>query len=261
MTETIVSRDGTHLICERVGSGPPVVLLGGAFSTRQSGQVFARTLAGRFSVLCVDRRGHGETIEGGPYAVEREIEDVAALIAALGGTASIYGHSSGAALALRAAAAGLPVAKLAVYEPPYAADQAADAHQQETVVDLRRRLAAGDNEGAAARFLASVGTPEPMIAGIRQSPGWPIMVKMGPSLPNEFALLGTDASRRVPADVLGAIAVPTLVLAGGASPPSLVEPARQVAAAIPGATFRLLPEQTHGVSPDVLAPILIEFFA
>ncbi|HEY2795086.1 MAG TPA: alpha/beta hydrolase [Micromonosporaceae bacterium] len=256
---TVTSADGTTIAYEIGGSGPTVILVDGAMCHRAGGPLrpLAARLTGSFTVVTYDRRGRNESTDTLPYAVEREIEDLAALIDAVGGPVHLYGISSGGALVLRATAAGLPVSRIAVYEIPFvAADNEAMASGS-----YRRRLdealAAGRRGDAVALFLEQVGMPAPMIENMRSGPGWPAMEAIAPTLAYDDSILG-DA--RVPTGVTSQISIPALVADGGASPQMLRTAAKSVAEALPDARHVTLDGQTHDVDPDVIAPVLVDFF-
>jgi pimeloyl-ACP methyl ester carboxylesterase len=254
---TVTSADGTAIAYETTGRGPALILVDGAMCYRDAGPMrpLAAHLAERFTIYLYDRRGRGESTDTKPYAVVKEVEDLRALIAAAGGQACVYGISSGAALALRAAAAGIGVTKLALYEPPFFAEVADDAGAQEYTERLGELLAAGRNGDAIALFMTRVGVPEEVIAGMRSGPGWATFEAIAPTLAYDDAVLGGG---RIPRDLT--VDVPSLVLAGGASPHGLQQAAKAAADAIPGAEFRTLDAQTHDVQPDALAPVLASFF-
>ncbi len=256
MDKKTLSRDGTRLAYERTGQGPAVLLVSGAMSTGATMRPLAAALSDRFDVLVYDRRGRGESGEKAPYAVEREVEDLAALIEVMGGEAALYGISSGGALVLHAAASGLPVRRVAVYEVPYAVDVSATKERTEYTERLAEALAQGRRGDAVELFLRLTGLAEEMIQGARQSPMWPGMEALATSLAHDDAVMGGG---QVPRDMLAAITVPVLSVAGDASPPWLLEAARAVAAAAPEGTYRTLEGQTHMVDPQVLAPVLAEF--
>jgi pimeloyl-ACP methyl ester carboxylesterase len=256
---TVTSADGTTIAYERTGGGPALVLVDGAMCYRAAGPMrpLAALLADRFTVYAYDRRGRGDSSDTRPYAVAREIEDVQALIAAAGGQACVYAISSGAALALAAAAAGSAITQLALYEPPFMAEIEDGTRTKEYTQRLAELLAAGLNADAIALFMAHVGVPAPVIAGIRAQPGWEKLEAIAPTLAYDDEVL---AGGYVPRDRTSTIAVPVLVLAGGASPAGLQQAAKATADAVPTAAFRTLDGQTHDVAPDALAPVLAEFF-
>lgn len=257
--ETTISADGTIIAYERAGTGAPLILVGGAFSTRQGGYALRDALAQNFTVYVIDRRGRGDSTDTQPYAVEREVEDLAALIAVArsgdaGGEVNVYGHSSGAVLALEVASRGLPIAKLAVYEPPYTFDP---DHPEPTGDNgVQAALDAGDREGAAEAFMRITGMDDEALAWAKQAPFWPGMLAIAHTTAYDLAL---TADAKVPTERLAAITAPTLVMDGGSSPAWAARAAEGVAAAIPGARRLTVEGQDHGVDPAVLAPLLIDF--
>ncbi|MFJ3308133.1 alpha/beta fold hydrolase [Streptomyces sp. NPDC086549] len=257
MDKQIISRDGTRIAYERRGRGPTVVLVSGAMSTGATVAPLAARLADRCTVVPYDRRGRGASGDTAPYAVAREVEDLAALIEAVGGDAALYGISSGGALALEAAASGLPVRQVAVYEPPFAVHEDGAKERAEYTRNLTEALAQGRRGDAVEHFLRLTGLAEGMIRGARQSPMWADMEAIAPTLAYDDSVMGDGL---VPRDRLTAITVPVLAVAGRASPAWLREAARAVAEAAPEGTYRTLEDQTHMVDPDVLAPVLAEFF-
>ncbi|MEV7097063.1 alpha/beta hydrolase [Amycolatopsis sp. NPDC051045] len=252
----VTSADGTSIHFEQRGDGPPVILVGGAFNDRTTVAGLADVLAEDFTTIAYDRRGRGDSGDSAEYAIEREIEDIAALIAHVGGTASVFGHSSGAVLALEAAAVGLAIDKVVAYEPPYATDE----HPRADVLDeVRSQLAAGDRDGAVATFLQVAGTPAEMIEGMKQAPVWGWFTALAPTLPYDLTICGPGA--RIRAEHLARVSVPTLVIGGGASDEALQSGARAAAAAVPGARHETLAGQDHGVLqfPETLKPLLTGF--
>lgn len=257
MDKQTISRDGTPIAYTRGGQGPAVILVSGAMSTGATMAPLAGLLSARFTAVTYDRRGRGESGDTEPYTVAREVEDLAALVEAVGGEASLYGISSGGALVLEAAASGLPVRQVAVYEPPFAMDEAEAEKRAEYTRNLTRALGEGRRGDAVELFLRLTGLAEAMIQGARQSPMWQGMEAIAPSLAHDDAVLGDG---RVPQNRLASVSVPVLALAGGASPPWMREAARAVAEAAPRGTYRALEDQTHMVDPNVLAPVLVDFF-
>lgn len=252
---TVNSPDGTTIAYERSGAGPALVLVDGAMCHRAAGPMrpLAAALQEHFTVYAYDRRGRGDSSDTPPYAVAREVEDLRAVIGAAGGRAYVYGISSGGALALAtAAAAGPEVTKLALYEAPFIAEAGDGARAKEYTERLTDLLDAGRRGDAVALFMAHVGLPEQAIAGMRAQPGWAGLEAIAPTLAYDDRVLGDGPPRDV--------AVPTLVLSGGASPHVLRSAAAATAEAIPGAEHRTLDGQTHDASPDALAPVLVDFF-
>jgi pimeloyl-ACP methyl ester carboxylesterase len=256
---TFTSPDGTTIAYDQVGAGPPVVLVDGAMCYRGAGPMdaLAERLAEHFTVLTYDRRGRGESTDTAPYAVEREVEDLRALIDAAGGVANVYAISSGAALALATAATGAGIPGLALYEPPYLAGLEESGRAETYTAQLNELLQAGDRGGAVALFMARVGIPQQVIDGMRGSPGWPRMEAIAPTLAYDDRLL---AGGRVPREIATRVTAPALLLSGSASPESLQQAAAATADALPNATHRTLEGQTHDVAADALAPVLTEFF-
>ena len=249
MPEFTISADGTSIAYDMAGSGPALVLTGGAFNTRQSPGPLVGLLAPHFTVYTWDRRGRGDSGNTPPYAIERELDDLAAVIAAAGGSAFAYGHSSGAILILEAAARGAAITKLAVYEPPYVPGDLA------AMAGVQPALDAGDPALAALTFVKGTGAEN--TDGLTQSPWWPAMVAIADTLAYDLALMGDGV---VPIKRLAAIRVPVLAMDGGASPAWAADAAVAIEAAVPDGSRRTLKDQTHNVAPDVLAPVLLEFF-
>ncbi|MFG3181903.1 alpha/beta fold hydrolase [Streptomyces nigra] len=257
MDKKTISADGTSLAYASRGEGPPVILVSGAMSTGDTVAPLAEALADRFTAVVYDRRGRGASGDTQPYAVEREVEDLAALIGAVGGEAALYGVSSGGALALRAAASGLPVRRIAVYEVPFAVYEGGAEERAEYTERLTSALEQDRRGDAVELFLRLTGLGEGLIQGARQSPMWPGMESIAPSLAYDDAVMGDGL---VPQARLASITAPVLSLAGGASPEWMREAARIVADTAPRGTYRVLERQSHMVEPEVLAPVLTEFF-
>lgn len=257
MDKKTISADGTSLAYASRGEGPPVILVSGAMSTGDTVAPLAEALADRFTAVVYDRRGRGASGDTQPYAVEREVEDLAALIGAVGGEAALYGVSSGGALALRAAASGLPVRRIAVYEVPFAVYEGGAEERAEYTERLTSALEQDRRGDAVELFLRLTGLGEGLIQGARQSPMWPGMESIAPSLAYDDAVMGDGL---VPQARLASITAPVLSLAGGASPEWMREAARIVADTALRGTYRVLERQSHMVEPEVLAPVLTEFF-
>jgi pimeloyl-ACP methyl ester carboxylesterase len=261
--EKVRSKDGTTIAFDRLGDGPAVIVVAGATCDRAITLPLAEQLAQYFTVINYDRRGRGDSGDTAPYAVEREIEDLAALIAEAGGTASVYGHSSGAGLALHAAAHGLPISKLVLHEPPYVPDGEEERRtSREYAEKLEAILAEGRRGDAVELFMTTVGTPQEMVDRMRSEPWWAGMEAIAPTLAYDSEVMG-DSSRggTIPVDLVGGVTRPTLVLVGGASPPWMIDVGRQIADAIPNGRHRVLEDQEHVVPPELLAPVLTKFFA
>jgi pimeloyl-ACP methyl ester carboxylesterase len=261
MMDTIRSKDGTMIAFDKHGSGPALILVAGATSTRSSKADLADVLAPHFSVYNYDRRGRGDSGDTAPYAVDREIEDIDALIDEAGGSALLYGHSSGGCLALDATVAlGDKVKGLAVYEVPYNDDPQAQKAWGEYLTRLTDALTSNRRGDAVALFMAVAGAPEAEIQSMRKAPFWGEMEAVAPTLAYDHTyIMGKDGS--VPVERAAAVRVPTLLMTGGRGAPFMLETARTLSKVIPRATLRTLNGQTHVVQPEVLAPVLVEYFA
>jgi pimeloyl-ACP methyl ester carboxylesterase len=251
----VASRDGTPIAFEKIGHGEALVIVGGALSDRSGAKPLAAALGDHFTVYIYDRRGRGQSGDTKPYSVDREIEDLEAIIERSGDRARVYGVSSGAALALQAAVK-LPskVVKLAVYEPPYGQDPGAYDRQK---VNVNRIVEAGQPGDAAEFFLAEIGTPPEAIDGMKHSPDWKRMAKIDFTLAYDYAVLGDG---QVP-DAVAQISAPTLVMDGEKSMPFIRPSADRLAELIPSSRRKTLAGQTHQAKPEAVAPVLIEFFS
>lgn len=255
------SKDGTPIAFEKRGDGPPVIFVDGALCARQSKADLAKLVAEQFTVYSYDRRGRGDSGDTQPYAVDREIEDIAALIADAGGTAGLYGHSSGASLALDAAVQLEDgVSKLAMYEAPYNDAPEARLAWGEYIANLNEALRAGRPGDAVKWFMRYIGTPDEQIDAMSQAPFLPAMEAIAPTLAYDHtAILGPSGA--VPADRARQVSVPTLVMHGTQEFPFMAVTAMTLSRLIPGAALRAIEGQGHDVSATVLAPVLREFFA
>lgn len=260
MTST-TSADGTTIAFDVVGAGgPTLVLLPGATCTRGVTAPLAERLGERLTVVNVDRRGRGDSDDRAdvpPYEAEREVEDVAAVIEAVG-PAAVYGHSSGAALAIRAAAAGIGVTHLVAHDAPYNLP-GDEAHGRAWHEQLHALLAVDRPDDAMAAFLGLVGMPAEAVESMREAPHWPALVGVAPTLAYDSAALGDRDGGLVPTDLLGGIDVPALVMAGGADHGFMIDVARSIAGALPDARFEHLVGAGHDAGPDVVAPPVLAF--
>jgi pimeloyl-ACP methyl ester carboxylesterase len=248
---TVNSKDGTRIAFDKSGTGPALILVVGAFNDRGASVPLAGSLQQHFAVFSYDRRGRGESGDAAPYAIEREIEDLDALVSQAGGSAYVFGYSSGATLALRAAAHGLPISKLALYEPPPTGGRAGQLAPQ-----LSKLVAAGKRGEAVELFQTdAVGIPAAMVAQMRNAPFRPGLEKMAQTLVYESTILGP-----LPDGLLASVHMRTLVLDGDQSPPVMREAAKSLAEALPDGRYRTLKGQGHDIVPAVVAPLLEEFF-
>jgi pimeloyl-ACP methyl ester carboxylesterase len=257
--KTVISKDGTTIAFDRSGQGAPIIFVNGALSDRTAVAPVAALLAPHFTVFAYDRRGLGSSRDTAPYAVDREIEDLAALIKEAGGSAFVFGHSSGAVLALEAAAHGLAITRLALYEPPFIVDDSRPRPPKDLAAQLAELVTSGRRGDAVALFLTKgVDMPAGAVAQMRNAPLWPAFEAMAHTLVYNTAIMG-DFS--LPAERVGSVKIPTLVLDGGESPAWARHAVQAVVDALPDAQRRTLKGQTHGAAPEILAPVLEAFFA
>jgi pimeloyl-ACP methyl ester carboxylesterase len=261
-TGKATSKDGTTIVFDRAGDGPPVILVGGALNDRRAGAALAGLLAPSFTTYAYDRRGRGDSGDTPPYAVDREVEDVEALLAEAGGSAFLMGHSSGAALVIETASRIGGVDKIALYEPPYIMDETRPPIPRDYVERLEELIAQGRRGDAVEYFMvAGVGMPPDAVAQMRGAPFWPSLEAVADTLPYDGRVMGFDrADRSLPVERWKAITAPALVMDGDASPDWSRNAVQAVNDALPDAERRTLAGQTHEVDPAVLAPVLVEFF-
>ena len=261
VTSYVASKDGTRLAFDRLGDGAPVVVVGGLLCgrsrTRGLADALASQLASRRSVINYDRRGRGASGDAAPYRVEREVEDLAAIIDRAGGDAAVYGHSSGAGLALRAAACGLPIRRLVLHEPPYGPD---DPESMAAARDLGAAVAkaveAGRPDDAVRAFFTAADLPPEVVEAMASDP---TVLALAPTMPYDHAVMGDEHGGTVPADLVRSVAVPTLVLAGDRSPAFFLDTARRLIELLPSARQTVIHGHGHDAPPDVVAPIVAAF--
>ena len=261
---TVASNDGTPIAFDEYGAGRPVILVPGATQHRaiDSGTTdLAGLLGATHRAVHYDRRGRGDSGDTTPYDVQREVDDIAALLDHVGGEAVLYGMSSGAVLALHAARRLSGVTGLALYEPPFVVDDSRPSVAADYLERLEEHLARGRRGEAARMFLVDCAlVPAEVVDGMAASPFWPVLEGVAPTLPYDARVMGdTMAGAPLPADAFADITVPTLVLAGGESARWLQTTARQVADRLPDARFVLLEGQGHGAAAGVLVPVLVAF--
>jgi pimeloyl-ACP methyl ester carboxylesterase len=261
--ERVASKDGTTIAVDRSGEGPPIVLVGGALADRSAAAELAAHLAPSFTAIAFDRRGRGDSEETAPYAVEREVDDIEAVIAAAGGHAFVFGHSSGAVLSLESART-FPdlITKLALYEPPFIVDDSRAPLPADYVTHLDDLVSAGRRGDAVEFFMTTaVGVPAEVVAGMREQPFWSSMEAVAHTLAYDGTIMGdTMGGSPAPLRRWAFVGVPTLVMDGGASPDWQRHAVRALVDVLPDARQRTLEGQNHGPDPEVLAPALVEFF-
>lgn len=261
-TQAVLSRDGTPIACERRGQGHPLILVDGALCSRAMGPSgsLAKALEGDFTVFRYDRRGRGDSGDTAPYAVEREVDDIEAVLRAAGGEAYVWGMSSGAMLALTAAARLPGIRKLALYEAPLIVDDSRATTQGDWAT-IRQAVADGRRGDAASAFLKSVGMPGLLIAVMRLTPIWRKLKAVAHTLPYDGAIVASDQLGR-PLDPArwASLSVPTLVTDGGKSPLWMRHGNKALAQALPNARYHTLPGQNHMLKSAAHAPVLTAFF-
>jgi pimeloyl-ACP methyl ester carboxylesterase len=260
--EKVISKDGTAIAYDKSGAGSAVILVAGALGTRMMFTEWAKLLSQALTVINYDRRGRGDSGDTQPYAVAREVEDIEALIDATGGSASLFGISSGAVLALTAANA-LPkkVKKVALYEPPFVVDDTHPPLPADYVPHLQELNAAGRRGDAVEYFLtAAVGVPAQYVAQMRNDPMWPGLEAVAHTIQYDGMVMGqTMAGKPLPSKQWSAATMPVLVITGGNSEAFMQNGNEALVKILPNATRRILPGQDHNVAPDAIAPVLIDF--
>jgi len=257
-----LSKDGTRIAYDKTGQGPALILVAGAFQDRMAMGPYAGPLSEHFTVYNYDRRGRGESGDIQPYAVEREIEDIEALIQEAGGSAFVFGGSSGGVLTLDAAAHGLNITKLAVYEPPFVVDDSREP-PPENIVDQLKELIASGRRGDAAETFMTKGSlmPADMVSGMRTQPFWPSVEAVAHTLVYDATIMeGTMRGRQLPVDRWQDVRIPTLVIYGGEGPAWSRNAAETLVKLLPHAERHPLEGQFHTLTPDALAPVLEKFF-
>jgi pimeloyl-ACP methyl ester carboxylesterase len=257
------SRDGTSIAFDQSGKGPAVILVDGALCSRAMGPMgpLSKLLAPHFTVFTYDRRGRNESGDTAPYAVEREVEDIDALIQEAGGSAFVYGTSSGAALALEAAARLSGIRKLVMYEAPFIVDDSHPARPPDLLARMSGLVAADRRGDAVKLFMQTVGVPAVFVALMQIMPVWRKLKAVAHTLPYDFTILGdTGSGKPLPPGQWASATMPTFVAAGGKSPTYMQNGMQALAKNLPKARYRTLERQNHMVKPQAIAPLLMEFF-
>jgi pimeloyl-ACP methyl ester carboxylesterase len=258
-----ISKDGTRIGFDKEGQGPPVLLVDGAMCYRGSGPMkpLAKLLAPHFTVYTYDRRGRGESGDTQPWSLDREVEDIAALVREAGEPVYVYGISSGAVLALEAATRGVPIRRLALYEAPLMVDDTREPLGEEFLPRLKALVAAGRRGDAVKMFMKAVGVPAIGIFVMRLMPVWKKLTAIGHTLQYDLGFTSPyQQGRPLPSGLWSGATMPSLVMDGGKSPAWMRNAQAAVARVLPHATARTLPGQNHMVSARAVAPALIEFF-
>ena len=256
---TVLSADGTKIAFDQAGQGPPIILVVGAFNDRSTGAPLAKALESQLTVLNYDRRGRGASGDTQPYAVEREVDDLDALIREAGGAAHAFGYSSGANLALEGAARGLNITKLALYEAPFMVGDGVPRPPKDLAGQLAKLVASGRRGEAVELFQTKlVGIPEQVVAQLRHAPFRPALEAIAHTLVYDASIVG---DLELPTAKLRSVKAPTLVVYGSESPAFMGNAAKALAKALPDGHVRALDGQSHDIVPTALAPVLLEFFA
>jgi len=258
------SKDGALLAFDTSGSGPALILVDGALCYRSFGPMAAlsKLLAPHFTVYTYDRRGRGDSGDTPPYAVEREVEDIQSLIHEAGGAAFVYGVSSGAALALEAAARLDSITRIALYEAPFIVDATHPPRPDDYLERMTALVHADRRAEALKMFMRTVGAPRIMMTILPLTPAWSKLKRVAHTLPYDLTILGdTGSGRPLNPKKWAHATAPALVIAGGASPVWMQNAMKSLAAVLPSAHHVTLDRQTHMVKPQALAPLLIEFFS
>jgi pimeloyl-ACP methyl ester carboxylesterase len=258
-----ISKDGTRIGFDRQGEGPPVLLVDGALCYRAFGPMkpLAALLTPHFTVYTYDRRGRGESGDTQPWSVEREVEDIAAVVREAGEPVCVHGVSSGAVLSLEAADRGVPIRKLALYEAPFMVDNTRPPLGEDFLPRLKALIAANRRGDAVKMFMKAVEVPAFGIFMMRLMPVWKQLVAVGHTLQNDIGFMSPyQQGRPLPAGRWSRATMPALVMDGGKSPTWMRNAQVALARMLPNATTRTLPGQTHRVSAEAIAPLLIEFF-
>ena len=259
----VTSRDGTRIGFDREGQGPPVVLVDGAMCYRGSGPMkpLAAQLVPHFTVYTYDRRGRGESGDTQPWSLEREVEDIAALVREAGEPVYLYGISSGAVLALEAADRGVPIRKLALYEAPLMVDSTRPPLGDDFLLRMKALIAANRRGDAVKMFMKAVGVPAIGIFFMRLMPVWKKLTAIGHTLQYDLGFTTPyQQGRPLPAGIWPGASMPTLVMDGGKSPAWMRNAQAAIARVLPRSTTRTLEGQNHMVGAGAIAPALIEFF-
>lgn len=264
--KTVTSKDGTSIAYDVYGSGPALILVGGALQYRAFDiptAELAKQLSDQFTVYHYDRRGRGDSGDTAPYSTERELEDLEALITEAGGSAVVYGMSSGSSLVLDAVAKGLPITKIALYEPPLIVDGSRPPLPDNYVEHLTALANEGKKDEALEYFLSNAAmVPAEYFGGMKQDPSWEMMTAVAHTIAYDGAFIASEMhGKPVTEGRWNNITIPVLLMTGGNSPEFMASAANALKAILPQAEYKVLPGQDHSVAAEVLAPELKQFFA
>jgi len=262
--DKVISKDGTPIAVDTYGSGPALILVDGAMCSRGFGPMpgLAKALASTFTVFHYDRRGRGDSGDQATWSLDREIDDLEAVLVHAGGSAMVFGISSGAALAAEAARRLPGISRLALYEAPFVVDSSHEPLPPTFITDTRALVAANRRGDAVKKFMRYVGTPAPVVFVMSWLPFWKKLTAIANTLANDLEIIAPHhQARPLPPDKWARVTVPTLVMDGGKSPAWMRNAMKAWAAVFPNSLYRTLAGQNHMVKQDVLAPALVEFLA
>ncbi len=257
--ETVISKDGTALAFDRLGAGAALIMMGGGLNDRQQAAELASLLAPHFTVFNYDRRGRSDSGDTQPYAVSKEIDDLNAVIGVAGGSAMLFANCTGGMLALEAVAQGVPITRLALYEPPYIVGDAHARLDQEFRTNITHLLDSGRPGDAVTHFLErGIGLPSEVLDRVQKMPMWPLLESLATTLPYDLAIAGDNS---MPIERLPLVTVPTLVIDGGRSPQWQRDSVQALVDALPNATRHSIEGLTHTIVPESVAPVVQGFLA
>ncbi|TDX08291.1 alpha/beta fold hydrolase [Kribbella sp. VKM Ac-2566] len=260
--DTVVSKDGTVIAYDKSGNGPALITVIGALNQRSDdfNVALAALLAERFTVYNYDRRGRGDSTDTPPYAVQREVEDIAALVEAAGGSACIYGTSSGGILALEASRQLDSLTKVAMYEPPCIIDDTRPARPADYVRQLNTMVADNRRGDAVAYFMTvAAGVPAEYVSGMRTQPFWARLESLAHTIAYDGLVMGNTMSGNPLPTEWANVKTPTLIADGGQTL-AFQTAAMALADLLPNGEHRTLPDQPHNVDPEAITPVLIDYF-
>jgi pimeloyl-ACP methyl ester carboxylesterase len=264
-TDSVRSLDGTTITYNRSGEGPSLVFVDGAFCTRSMGpgHTLAPAVSDRTTTFVYDRRGRGDSGDAPNYEPNREIEDLAPVIDAAGRSAYVFGHSSGAVLALEAARAGLPIRGLVLYEPPFVVDNTRPPVAADFPERMAALAAAGKRRAVVRSFMTeAIRAPKPVAVLMSIMPGGGRLAPIAHTVAYDATLMNPyQRGNPLPIDIGEAVRMPTLVVAGGKSPQWIQTGGEALAALIPSGDFAQLPGQSHMVKAKATAPVVAAFIA
>jgi pimeloyl-ACP methyl ester carboxylesterase len=260
--QKVLSKDGTTIAFDVIGRGLPIILVDGALCSRSFGPMpkLAPLLAEHFTVFIYDRRGRGDSTDATPWTVEREVEDIEALLNQAGGSAFVYGTSSGAALALKAANRLPGIRKVVLYEAPFVVDDSYPPIPQDYLSHLKALIASERRGDALKFFMKRVGVPAVFVAAMRLMPSWSKLKAVAHTLVYDISIVeDNQQGKPLMAGQWASVTVPTLVAVGGKSPQWMLQAMKMLADVLPNAKHHIVKGQTHMLKASAIAPVIVEF--